>query len=338
MDIIKNKSLKSYNTFGIDCNSSFFARINTLKDLEELYQHPLFKSQKKLILGGGSNILFTSNYEGLVIKNEIKGIEIKKETNDVVEVQIGAGVNWHEFVTYAVNNKWGGVENMSLIPGNCGTAPMQNIGAYGVEIKDTFISLNAYEIETGETVSFDRKKCDFGYRESVFKNDLKDQYIILDITLRLQKKPILNTKYGDINNTLIKNNISKPTIKDVSNAVIEIRTSKLPNPKEIGNAGSFFKNPIIQQDQFKELKTKFPEIVSYPVNEKQVKLAAGWLIEKAGWKGRDFGDFGVHKKQSLVLVNYNNASGKEIFDLSQDILEDVYQKFQVKLEREVNIF
>ena len=338
MDIIKNKSLKSYNTFGIDCNSSFFARINTLKDLEELYQHPLFKSQKKLILGGGSNILFTSNYEGLVIKNEIKGIEIKKETNDVVEVKIGAGVNWHEFVTYAVNNKWGGVENMSLIPGNCGTAPMQNIGAYGVEIKDTFISLNAYEIETGETVSFDRKKCDFGYRESVFKNDLKDQYIILDITLRLQKKPILNTKYGDINNTLIKNNISKPTIKDVSNAVIEIRTSKLPNPKEIGNAGSFFKNPIIQQDQFKELKTKFPEIVSYPVNEKQVKLAAGWLIEKAGWKGKDFGDFGVHKKQSLVLVNYNNASGKEIFDLSQDILEDVYQKFQVKLEREVNIF
>ena len=338
MDIIKNKSLKSYNTFGIDCNSSFFARINTLKDLEELYQHPLFKSQKKLILGGGSNILFTSNFEGLVIKNEIKGIEIIKETKDVVEVQIGAGVNWHEFVIYAVNNKWGGVENMSLIPGNCGTAPMQNIGAYGVEIKDTFISLNAYEIETGETVSFDRKKCDFGYRESVFKNDLKDQYIILDITLRLQKKPILNTKYGDINNTLIKNNISNPTIKDVSNAVIEIRTSKLPNPKEIGNAGSFFKNPIIQQDQFKELKTKFPEIVSYPVNENQVKLAAGWLIEKAGWKGRDFGDFGVHKKQSLVLVNYNNASGKEIFDLSQDILEDVYQKFQVKLEREVNIF
>ena len=338
MDIIKNKSLKSYNTFGIDCNSSFFTRINTLKDLEELYQHPLFKSQKKLILGGGSNILFTSNYEGLVIKNEIKGIEIIKETKDVVEVQIGAGVNWHEFVIYAVNNKWGGVENMSLIPGNCGTAPMQNIGAYGVEIKDTFISLNAYEIETGETVSFDRKKCDFGYRESVFKNNLKDQYIILDITLRLQKKPILNTKYGDINNTLIKNNISKPTIKDVSNAVIEIRTSKLPNPKEIGNAGSFFKNPIIQQDQFKELKTKFPEIVSYPVNENQVKLAAGWLIEKAGWKGKDFGNFGVHKKQSLVLVNYNNASGKEIFDLSQDILEDVYQKFQVKLEREVNIF
>lgn len=338
MDIIKNKSLKSYNTFGIDCNSSFFTRINTLKDLEELYQQPLFKNQKKLILGGGSNILFTSNFEGLVIKNEIKGIEIIKETKDVVEVQIGAGVNWHEFVIYAVNNKWGGVENMSLIPGNCGTAPMQNIGAYGVEIKDTFISLNAYEIETGETVSFDRKKCDFGYRESVFKNNLKDQYIILDITLRLQKKPKLNTKYGDINNTLIKNNISKPTIKDVSNAVIEIRTSKLPNPKEIGNAGSFFKNPIIQQDQFKELKTKFPEIVSYPVNENQVKLAAGWLIEKAGWKGKDFGNFGVHKKQSLVLVNYNNASGKEIFDLSQDILEDVYQKFQVKLEREVNIF
>ena len=338
MDITKNKSLKGYNTFGIDCSSSFFARISSLKDLDELYRHPLFKSQKKLILGGGSNILFTSNYDGLVIKNEIKGIEVIRETNDIVEVQIGAGVNWHKFVTYAVNNKWGGVENMSLIPGNCGTAPMQNIGAYGAEIKDTFISLNAYQIETGKTVSFDRKKCEIGYRESVFKNDLKDQYIILDIKLRLQKKPILNTKYGDINSTLIKNKISRPTLKDVSNAVIEIRTNKLPNPKKIGNAGSFFKNPIIPQEQFKKIKIKFPEVVSYAINKKEVKLAAGWLIEKAGWKGKDFGNFGVHKKQSLVLVNYNNASGKEIFDLSQDILEDVYNKFQVKLEREVNIF
>ena len=337
MDIIKNKSLKSYNTFGIDCNSSFFARINTLKDLEELYQHPLFKSQKKLILGGGSNILFTSNFDGLVIKNEIKGIEIIKETNDIVEVQIGAGVNWHEFVIHAVNNKWGGIENMSLIPGNCGTAPMQNIGAYGVEIKDTFVSLNAYEIETGKIVSFDRKRCEFGYRDSVFKNDLKDQYIILDIRLRLQKKPTLNTKYGDINNTLIKNKVSNPTIKDISDAVIEIRTSKLPDPKKIGNAGSFFKNPIISQGQFKEIKMKFPEIVSYPVNEQKVKLAAGWLIEKAGWKGKNFGNYGVHKKQSLVLVNYNSANGREIFNLSQEILEDVFNKFQVKLEREVNI-
>ena len=337
MDIIKNKSLRSYNTFGVDCISSFFTTINNLKDLDELYQHKLYKSQKKLILGGGSNILFTSNFDGLVIKNEIKGIEIIKETNDIVEVQIGAGVNWHEFVIHAVNNKWGGIENMSLIPGNCGTAPMQNIGAYGVEIKDTFISLNAYEIETGKIVSFDRKRCEFGYRDSVFKNDLKDQYIILDIRLRLQKKPTLNTKYGDINNTLIKNKVSNPTIKDISDAVIEIRTSKLPDPKKIGNAGSFFKNPIISQGQFKEIKMKFPEIVSYPVNEQKVKLAAGWLIEKAGWKGKNFGNYGVHKKQSLVLVNYNSANGREIFNLSQEILEDVFNKFQVKLEREVNI-
>lgn len=337
MDIIKNKSLRSYNTFGVDCISSFFTTINNLKDLDELYQHKLYKSQKKLILGGGSNILFTSNFDGLVIKNEIKGIEIIKETNDIVEVQIGAGVNWHEFVIHAVNNKWGGIENMSLIPGNCGTAPMQNIGAYGVEIKDTFVSLNAYEIETGKIVSFDRKRCEFGYRDSVFKNDLKDQYIILDIRLRLQKKPTLNTKYGDINNTLIKNKVSNPTIKDISDAVIEIRTSKLPDPKKIGNAGSFFKNPIISQGQFKEIKMKFPEIVSYPVNEQKVKLAAGWLIEKAGWKGKNFGNYGVHKKQSLVLVNYNNANGREIFNLSQEILEDVFNKFQVKLEREVNI-
>ena len=337
MDIIKNKSLRSYNTFGVDCISSFFTTINNLKDLDELYQHKLYKSQKKLILGGGSNILFTSNFDGLVIKNEIKGIEIIKETNDIVEVQIGAGVNWHEFVIHAVNNKWGGIENMSLIPGNCGTAPMQNIGAYGVEIKDTFVSLNAYEIETGKIVSFDRKRCEFGYRDSVFKNDLKDQYIILDIRLRLQKKPTLNTKYGDINNTLIKNKVSNPTIKDISDAVIEIRTSKLPDPKKIGNAGSFFKNPIISQGQFKEIKMKFPEIVSYPVNEQKVKLAAGWLIEKAGWKGKKFGNYGVHKKQSLVLVNYNSANGREIFNLSQEILEDVFNKFQVKLEREVNI-
>ena len=337
MVIIKNKSLRSYNTFGVDCISSFFTTINNLKDLDELYQHKLYKSQKKLILGGGSNILFTSNFDGLVIKNEIKGIEIIKETNDIVEVQIGAGVNWHEFVIHAVNNKWGGIENMSLIPGNCGTAPMQNIGAYGVEIKDTFVSLNAYEIETGKIVSFDRKRCEFGYRDSVFKNDLKDQYIILDIRLRLQKKPTLNTKYGDINNTLIKNKVSNPTIKDISDAVIQIRTSKLPDPKKIGNAGSFFKNPIISQGQFKEIKMKFPEIVSYPVNEQKVKLAAGWLIEKAGWKGKNFGNYGVHKKQSLVLVNYNSANGREIFNLSQEILEDVFNKFQVKLEREVNI-
>ena len=337
MDIIKNKSLRSYNTFGVDCISSFFTTINNLKDLDELYQHKLYKSQKKLILGGGSNILFTSNFDGLVIKNEIKGIEVIKETNDIVEVQIGAGVNWHEFVIHAVNNKWGGIENMSLIPGNCGTAPMQNIGAYGVEIKDTFVSLNAYEIETGKIVSFDRKRCEFDYRDSVFKNDLKDQYIILDIRLRLQKKPTLNTKYGDINNTLIKNKVSNPTIKDISDAVIEIRTSKLPDPKKIGNAGSFFKNPIISQGQFKEIKMKFPEIVSYPVNEQKVKLAAGWLIEKAGWKGKNFGNYGVHKKQSLVLVNYKNANGREIFNLSQEILEDVFNKFQVKLEREVNI-
>tara|TARA_B100001939_G_scaffold328777_1_gene324400 strand:+ start:408 stop:1424 length:1017 start_codon:yes stop_codon:yes gene_type:complete len=337
MDIIKNKSLKSYNTFGVDYSSSFFTIINNLKDLDELYKHKLYKSQKKLILGGGSNILFTSNYDGLVIKNEIKGIEIIKETSDIVEVQIGAGVNWHEFVIYAVNNKWGGIENMSLIPGNCGTAPMQNIGAYGVEIKDSFISLNAYEIDTGKIVSFDRKKCEFGYRDSVFKNSLKDQYIILNIRLRLQKKPTLNTKYGEINYTLIKNKVSNPTIKDVSDAVIEIRTSKLPDPKKIGNAGSFFKNPIISKGHYKEIKMKFPEIVSYPVNEQKVKLAAGWLIEKAGWKGKNFGNFGVHKKQSLVLVNYNNANGREIFNLSQEILEDVFNKFQVKLEREVNI-
>ena len=337
MDIIKNKSLRSYNTFGVDCISSFFTTINNLKDLDELYQHKLYKSQKKLILGGGSNILFTSNFDGLVIKNEIKGIEIIKETNDIVEVQIGAGVNWHEFVIHAVNNKWGGIENMSLIPGNCGTAPMQNIGAYGVEIKDTFVSLNAYEIETGKIVSFDRKRCEFGYRDSVFKNSLKDQYIILNIRLRLQKKPTLNTKYGEINNTLIKNKVSNPTIKDISDAVIEIRTSKLPDPKKIGNAGSFFKNPIISQGQFKEIKMKFPEIVSYPVNEQKVKLAAGWLIEKAGWKGKNFGNYGVHKKQSLVLVNYNSANGREIFNLSQEILEDVFNKFRVKLEREVNI-
>ncbi len=337
MEISKNKSLTNYNTFGINCKSTFFTTIKSLKDLKELYHCKEYKNQKKLILGGGSNVLFTSDFNGLVIKNEIKGFQLERETNDIVEIKIGAGVNWHEFVTYAVNKGWGGVENMSLIPGNCGTAPMQNIGAYGVEIKDTFVSLSAFEIETGKIMHFDREKCEFGYRESIFKNKLKNQFIILDIKLRLEKNPKLNTKYGDINKILIKNKISNPTIKDVSDAVIEIRTSKLPDPKKIGNAGSFFKNPVISHQQLKKLKVNFPEIVSYPVSDNLVKIAAGWLIETAGWKGKDFGNFGVHKKQSLVLVNYGNASGKEILKLSQDILEDVYTKFQVKLEREVNI-
>ena len=337
MKIVRNQELVDFNTFGIACQSEYFVEIKSLTDLIDLSKQDIYKNQNKLILGGGSNILFTSNFQGLIIKNNITGVEITKETSDFVEVKIGAGVNWHEFVIYCVNKGWGGIENLSLIPGNCGTAPMQNIGAYGVEIKDTFINLEAFEINSGKIAHFNAEDCQFGYRESVFKNQFKNQYVILNISLRLNKNPAINTSYGDINRTLESKQISNPTIKDVSDAVIEIRQSKLPDPNKIGNSGSFFKNPIIPISQLTDLKKEFPEIVSYKIDDSQVKIAAGWLIEKAGWKGKTFNNYGVHKNQSLVLVNYGGAKGQDIFDLSQKILEDIAKKFQIKLEREVNI-
>jgi UDP-N-acetylmuramate dehydrogenase len=336
MNFIKDQSLKSYNTFGIDVNAKYFLEINSVSELTNISSSEIFKMEDLLIISGGSNLLLTKNFDGLVLKNNISGIEIINQDENHVLLKIGAGEDWHELVMYAVENNWGGIENLSLIPGNAGTAPMQNIGAYGSELKDTFISLEAFEISSGKSHTFSNEECCFGYRESIFKNSHKGKYIITSITLKLSKKPNINIAYGDIKNQLSRLNINEPTIKDVSNAIITIRQSKLPDPKKIGNSGSFFKNPIISKSELQVLLQSYPDVVKYPVNNK-FKIAAGWLIEKAGWKGKTFENYGVHKKQALVLVNYGGAKGNDINKLSNLIIKDIYTKFGVTLEKEVNI-
>ena len=337
MNVIENYPLIKLNTFGIDVRAKYFTSINTVNELIEIKKSEKFKDHELLILGGGSNILFTKDFNGLVILNNIKGKEIVDQNDDSIILKIGAGENWHELVMYCVDNGWGGIENLSLIPGNTGTAPMQNIGAYGVEIKETFVELEALEISSGKIVKFSNSECEFGYRESVFKNKMKNKYIILNITLELNKNPILNINYGDVKAILETKKIETPTIKDVSNAIISIRQRKLPDPKKIGNSGSFFKNPIIDINLLKLIEGKYPNVVSYKINENKFKIAAGWMIEKAGWKGKKFNNFGVHENQALVLVNYGLANGKEIFNLSEKIILDIKEKFGITLEREVNI-
>jgi UDP-N-acetylmuramate dehydrogenase len=331
----KNLDLSSYNTFGISAYCSQFEVFKTVEELSTLLlEH---SSIPTLILGGGSNILFTQNFDGLVLKNEIKGIQIINEDEKSITLAVGAGENWHEFVLYTINKGYAGLENLSLIPGNVGACPMQNIGAYGVESKDLIVQVNAYHIESQKIHSFTNEACEFGYRESVFKRKLKGQYIITEVQFKLLKEAKVNTTYGAINTELASKNIDNPTIKDVSDAVIAIRSSKLPNPKEIGNAGSFFKNPVISKEHFAVLVQNHPTIPNYPAPNNQIKLAAGWLIEQAGWKGYTNNNYGVHKLQALVLVNYGGATGKEIFDLSSQIIADIQTKFGVELEREVNI-
>jgi UDP-N-acetylmuramate dehydrogenase len=337
MNIIENYPLLKLNTFGVDVKAKYFTSINTINELIELTKTNLFKDLELLILGGGSNILFTKDFDGLVILNNIKGKEIIDQNQQSIFLKIGAGENWHQLVMYCVDNGWGGIENLSLIPGNTGTAPMQNIGAYGVEIKETFIELEALEISSGKIVKFNNSDCEFGYRESVFKNKMKNQYIILNITLELKKNPVLNINYGDVKAILESQNIKNPGIKEVSNAIISIRQSKLPDPKKIGNSGSFFKNPIASLNQLELIKKKYPNVVNYEINENEFKIAAGWLIERAGWKGKKFNNYGVHEKQALVLVNYGLANGMEIFELSEKIILDIKDKFGITLEREVNI-
>lgn len=329
----QNISLKPYNTFGIDVKAKYFATFHTIEQLSEL----LDNKQSTLILGGGSNILFTDNFNGLVLKNELKGIQLVKEDDSYVYVRSGAGENWHYFVLYCINHNWGGVENLSLIPGNVGASPMQNIGAYGVEIKDIFYSLQAYSIADKKLHEFSLSDCEFGYRESVFKRKYKGQYVITAVTYRLNKKPQFNTSYGAIVQELEKMQVKELSVKAISAAVINIRSSKLPDPGVIGNAGSFFKNPEITTAQFDILKARFPAIVGYVLPDNNIKLAAGWLIEQCGWKGYRKGDAGCHAKQALVLVNYGNATGSQIYDLSTEILQSVRDKFGVQLEREVNI-
>jgi len=336
MELKQNLNLKSFNTFAISANAAYFSQADQLEDLKEGLAFIREKRMPFLILGGGSNLLFTKDFEGFVLRNALKGITVE-DKNDTIKVKVAAGENWHQFVMHCIDNYYCGIENLSLIPGCVGASPMQNIGAYGVEIKDFFHSLEAIEIETGDTHVFYKDDCRFGYRESVFKNKYKNAYVITSVTFELNKKPTLNISYGAISQELEKMNVSQPDIREVSQAVINIRQSKLPDPLKIGNAGSFFKNPVVENSVVEQIKKTFPDVVNYPVDEQYSKLAAGWLIEKAGWKGYRKGDAGVHQFQALVLVNYGMAKGNEIFELSNQIIEDIQTKFGVTLEREVNI-
>jgi UDP-N-acetylmuramate dehydrogenase len=337
----ENFSLKKYNTFGIDASAQYFSTFKTVEQLEECLELEKQKTKngkpKTFILGGGSNILFTKNVDGVVLKNEIKGIEKISEDENYVYVKAGAGENWHRLVMYCINNNLAGMENLSLIPGNVGASPMQNIGAYGTEIKDIFYHLEAFHLKEKKVVQFEIEDCKFGYRESVFKRKLKGQFVILNVTCRLNKVPRFNTSYGAIEQELQSMGIKELSIQAISQAVINIRSSKLPDPAVIGNAGSFFKNPEIDRVQFEQLKISFPDIVGYTLGNDKIKLAAGWLIEQCGWKGYRKGDAGCHAKQALVLVNYGHASGSEIVTLSKEVIASVKEKFDVMLDAEVNI-
>ncbi|NII29516.1 UDP-N-acetylmuramate dehydrogenase [Pseudoflavitalea sp. X16] len=336
MQIQQNISLLPYNTMGIDVKARHFAPFTDTDELSQLLEvQPATKPA--LILGGGSNILFTKDYDGLVAKNEVKGVNVVKEDKSHVYVKAGAGENWHSFVEHCLQRNLAGVENLSLIPGNVGASPMQNIGAYGVEIKDVFEELEAFHIHDKKIHLFSLNDCDFGYRESVFKRRYRDQFVILNVTYRLNKTPRFNTSYGAIEQELEHMGVQQLSIRAIANAVINIRRSKLPDPQEIGNAGSFFKNPSIPAPYYQQLQQSFPGIVGYANTDGTVKLAAGWLIEQCGWKGVRRGDAGCHAKQALVLVNYGQATGKAIYDLSEEILQSVKTKFGVTLEREVNI-
>lgn len=337
MEIFHDFNLKPFNTFHVAARTARLARFRSVEELRALLASPELESLPRLVLGGGSNVLFTKDWPGVVLLNEIGGTELLLETDEAVIVRAGAGMVWHDFVGHCVDQGWGGIENLSLIPGRVGAAPMQNIGAYGVEIKDAFHHLEALRISDGEVVRFDTAACRFGYRESFFKREGKGQYIILSVAFQLAKHPQLHTHYGSIKAELDKRGVDKPTIREVSEAVIAIRSSKLPNTDVLGNAGSFFKNPVVPAEVAQRIKSAFPDLSSYPAGEGQVKLAAGWLIEKAGWKGFREGNIGVHKDQALVLVNYGGSTGKAIYDLSTRVLESVKEKFGVELEREVNI-
>ncbi len=336
MHIKQNISLKPYNTFGIDVLAKHFVSVSSITELKDILTLKVYPD--KLILGGGSNMLLTKNQDALVIHINLKGITIVSEDDHFAIVKANAGENWHEFVLWCLKHNLGGLENLSLIPGNVGTAPIQNIGAYGVELKDTFVSCEALSLKTNKIESFSKSDCDFGYRNSTFKQDKKGKYIITNVTFKLSKKPHkLNINYGSISSHLEQMQINNPTIKDVSRAVIAIRESKLPNPKEIGNSGSFFKNPIISKSHYNTLIEKFSDMPSYTVSDNEIKIPAGWLIEKAGFKGKRFGNYGVHKNQALVLVNYGGAKGIDILNLSKLIQKTIKRLFDISIEAEVNI-
>ena len=336
MLIQKNWPLIEFNTFGFNVTASEFISITDIDQLAELFDSHQLKRPDIGILGGGSNITFTINFEGLLLRNEIVGKTTVQETNEFAIIEFGGGESWHEAVLHALSLNLGGIENLSLIPGTVGAAPIQNIGAYGVELKDVFHSLSAFHLPSGEIHHFDAKACEFGYRDSIFKREKRGQYFIVSVQLKLSKNAEIKTQYGDIQATLDGWGIGKPTIHDISKAVIQIRESKLPNPAEIGNCGSFFKNPVVSGEIIPALRAQFPDIKTFPAGTGLTKVPAGWLIEKAGWKGFRRGDVGVHAKQALVLVNYGNGTGQEVIDLAHEIQADVLSKFGIALEMEVN--
>ena len=335
MIILKNYSLKNYNTFGLDVKAESLLKVNSVDELKQALK---FTKQPIFMLGGGSNMLLTQDIKGLVIKNEIRGTEVIEEKKNKVILSVGGGENWHKLVLWTIENNYGGIENLSLIPGTVGASPIQNIGAYGVELKDVFIKLEAINLKTKRKKTFAKKACQFGYRESIFKKTLKGEYFITKVFLQLTKnKHQLNMNYGAIKTSLAEKGIEQPTIKDISDAVIAIRSSKLPDPAELGNSGSFFKNSEIPRAQFDALQKKFPTIVFYEMPNDMVKVPAGWLIEQDGWKGKRVGNTGAHAKQALVLVNYGNATGQEVKALAFRIIDSVKQKFGIQLSPEVNI-
>lgn len=336
LQIRENVSLKNFNTFGVEVTASYLVEINHEDELTELFLDPQWLTFSRLVLGGGSNVLFTKDFDGLVIKMNIRGIE-HRINHEEVYVEAGAGESWNDLVNYCVAHGFAGMENLSLIPGSVGASPVQNIGAYGVELKDVFESCQAFEISTQHKKTFIKEACSFGYRESIFKSELKNQYIITSVKFKLSLQPKVNTTYGAIEAELKNRGITNPNIADISKTVSAIRVSKLPDPSTIGNAGSFFQNPIVTKTEFEILKDKFPAVVNYPAGNDKVKLAAGWLIEQCGWKGKIIGQTGTFKNQALVLVNYGRATGADIYALSSQIIDSVYDKFGVKLHREVNI-
>ncbi len=330
-------SLKTYNTFGIDVKAKEFTSVSSIEELKIILEK--HQNQELFILGGGSNMLLTKDIEKPVVHINIKGKQIIKQDSTHVWVEAQAGENWHEFVLWTIENDFGGIENLSLIPGNIGSAPIQNIGAYGVELKDVFESCQAIHIKTQEIKTFSHQECQFGYRESIFKGSQKGKYIILSVVLKLTKvNHTISISYGVIKDELQKNTTTSATIQDISKAVIAIRQSKLPDPKEIGNSGSFFKNPVVDRGTFTKVQQEYPEMPHYIVSENQIKIPAGWLIEQAGFKGKRFGDAGVHTKQALVLVNYGKATGKEIYELAKTIQKTIFDEFGIEIEMEVNVF
>jgi UDP-N-acetylmuramate dehydrogenase len=338
MTIQNNVDLLPYNTFGITATAKLFTTVKSVEEAKELFASPLFKKEKHLILGGGSNLLLTKNFDGLVIKVDIKGKEIVKEDDRYATLKVGAGENWHAFVSYCVDKNLGGVENLSLIPGTVGAAPMQNIGAYGVEIKKNILAVEALEISTGDVRYFSNEECHFGYRESIFKHEVKDKFLISSVTLRLTKKDHqFNISYGAIGETLKQLGTTSLTLKAISDAVIYIRSHKLPDPSRIGNAGSFFKNPSIQADLVDFIKKDYPSLPTFPSTDGLIKIPAAWLIEQCGWKGKTFDNIGVHQHQALVLVNYGGGKGEKIWELAMKIRDSVKEKFNITLQPEVNV-